>query len=109
MNIVNLLKQSEGKTLEFKRDLSSPTNILRTIIAFANTAGGVLIIGVEDVTHYVVGIKEPHELEISNQCGRLIANAKLIDLDMIVNNLVLQSKKDKITTKNKQDVYAHTA
>ena len=36
-------------------------------------------------------------------------NAKLIDLDMIVNNLVLQSKKDKITTKNKQDVYALTA
>ena len=36
-------------------------------------------------------------------------NAKLIDLDMIVKNLVLQSKKDKITTKNQQDVYAHTA
>ncbi len=60
MNIIDLLKQSEGKTLEFKRDLSSPTNILRTIIAFANTAGGVLIIGVEDETHYIVGVKEPH-------------------------------------------------
>ncbi len=36
-------------------------------------------------------------------------NAKLLDLDMIVKNLVLQSKKDKITTKNQQDVYAHTA
>lgn len=35
--------------------------------------------------------------------------AKLIELDMIVNHLVLQSKKDKITTKNKQDIYALTA
>ena len=30
----------EGKTLEFKRDLSSPTGPLRTIVAFANSAGG---------------------------------------------------------------------
>ena len=33
-----LIKQPEGKTLEFKRDLSSPKNILKTIVAFANTA-----------------------------------------------------------------------
>ena len=32
----------EGKTLEFKRDLSSPTGPLRTIVAFANSAGGRL-------------------------------------------------------------------
>jgi len=38
----------EGKTLEFKRDLSSPRNILKTLVAFANTAGGRLFIGVED-------------------------------------------------------------
>ena len=33
----------EGKTLEFKRDLSSPTGPLRTIVAFANSAGGRII------------------------------------------------------------------
>jgi len=41
----NLLKQPESKTLEFKRDLSSIESVLKTIIAFANTAGGILIIG----------------------------------------------------------------
>ena len=35
----------EGKTLEFKRDLSSPTKPLRTIVAFANSAGGLLVVG----------------------------------------------------------------
>jgi hypothetical protein len=30
----------EGKTLEFKRDLSSLKNMLKTLVAFANTAGG---------------------------------------------------------------------
>jgi len=34
----------EGKTLEFKRDLSSPGPVLRTLVAFANSAGGRLVI-----------------------------------------------------------------
>ncbi len=43
-----LLAQSEGRTLEFKRDLSSLRSVLTTLVAFANTAGGTLIIGRED-------------------------------------------------------------
>jgi len=39
MDILDLLKRPEGKTLEFKRDLSSPGGVLRGIVAFANTAG----------------------------------------------------------------------
>lgn len=34
------LMQAEGKQLEFKRDLSSPPNVLKTLVAFANSAGG---------------------------------------------------------------------
>ena len=45
MDIEDLLTQPESKTLEFKRDLSSLEPILKTIIAFANTAGGTLVIG----------------------------------------------------------------
>ncbi len=48
MNITELLNSAEGKTLEFKRDLSSMKPILKTLIAFANTAGGTLIIGRKD-------------------------------------------------------------
>ncbi|MCK5681538.1 putative DNA binding domain-containing protein, partial [bacterium] len=50
-----LLQSQEGKLLEFKRDLSSPENIMKTLVAFANTAGGVLLVGVED-DHTVIGI-----------------------------------------------------
>ena len=42
MDLLDLLKRPEGKTLEFKRDLSSPDGALRTIVAFANTAHGPL-------------------------------------------------------------------
>ena len=44
MNLLDLLKRPEGKSLEYKRDLSSPDGVLRSIVAFANTAGGTLLI-----------------------------------------------------------------
>ena len=58
-NVEELLRQTEGKLLEFKRDLSSKQNVLASVVAFANTAGGVLVIGVEDQSHNVCGIDEP--------------------------------------------------
>jgi len=63
MELTEILKTPEGKTLEFKRDLSSPQGLIRTVTAFANTAGRIVVIGVEDNTHYVIGIQEPLEVE----------------------------------------------
>jgi len=45
MDIRNMLSLPEGKTLEFKRDLTSLRPILKTLVAFSNTAGGTLIVG----------------------------------------------------------------
>ena len=44
MRIEEILSQNEGKTLEFKRDISSLKPIIKTLVAFANTAGGTLVI-----------------------------------------------------------------
>jgi len=63
MDLLDALKRPEGKTLEFKRDLSSPDGVLRTIVAFANTAGGTLLLGVEDRSRHVRGVREPLALE----------------------------------------------
>jgi predicted HTH transcriptional regulator len=59
MKVLEFLKREEGKTLEFKRDLSSPKNLMKTLVAFANTAGGRVIIGVEDKTRLPVGVERP--------------------------------------------------
>ena len=37
--------------------------MLRTIVAFANTAGGILLVGVDDKTGNVVGVSDPLDLE----------------------------------------------
>jgi len=58
MDLAGLLRRAEGKTLEFKRDLSSPEGVLRTFVAFANTAGGTLVVGVEDRTKRIRGVPD---------------------------------------------------
>lgn len=72
MDPAELLRKPEGKTLEFKRDLSSPEGLVRTVVAFANTAGGTLLIGVEDRVRRVVGVGDPLELE--QRLANLIAD-----------------------------------
>lgn len=62
MDLENLLSANESKTLEFKSDLSSLDPILKTIVAFANTAGGVLILGLSSKKD-VVGIEDIFKAE----------------------------------------------
>lgn len=71
MKIERLVAQPESKTLEFKRDLSSLTNVLKTIVAFANTAGGVLIIG-RSSDGELYGIEDPFAAE--EQLANAVAN-----------------------------------
>jgi predicted HTH transcriptional regulator len=56
VDLIELLRRPEGKTLEYKRDLSSPEGVLKTVVAFANTAGGIVLLGVQDRTRRVTGI-----------------------------------------------------
>jgi len=46
--IKRLVKQKESPTLEFKLSLSEPDRIVETACSFANTKGGVILIGVSD-------------------------------------------------------------
>lgn len=73
VDALSLLTRPEGKTLEFKRDLSSPDRVIRTLVAFANTAGGTLLVGVEDKTRRVLGVADP--LTEEERVANLIAHS----------------------------------
>lgn len=54
------LERGEGVQVEFKRTLSSAYRIARTLTAFANTAGGTLLIGVADDKR-VLGVSSEYQ------------------------------------------------
>src|SRR5687768_16238500 len=55
-----LISQGEGATLEFKRKATFPEKIVREMIAFANTKGGILLIGIGD-DGSLTGLKHPDD------------------------------------------------
>ncbi len=83
--LLELLNRPEGKTIEFKENTSSHLNIIKTVIAFANTAGGKLIIGVEDETKKVLGINRVllEEERLSNVISDSIEPLLIPDIDII--------------------------
>ena len=47
-NLRNLVRHGEGQRLEFKMKVKFPEKIIKELVAFANTDGGHLFVGVGD-------------------------------------------------------------
>ena len=66
-----LLEEGEGVQLEFKRKVSSPAKIARSLIGFANTKGGTILFGVDD-DKTIVGVEsEKTEVEMIETAGKV--------------------------------------
>ncbi len=70
-NITELINQGESKTLEFKESLPKNDSIAKTAIAFSNTSGGKLIIGVND-DREIVGIDDENIYELQDKIASII-------------------------------------
>ncbi len=58
--IKSLVKRGEGQQLEFKMKVKFPEKIIREMVAFANSEGGILLLGVGDLGE-VAGLQFPDE------------------------------------------------
>lgn len=90
MNLEELLSSHESKIIEFKESTQSLQGILKAVIAFANTSGGTIVIGVEDKTRKVVGIENVllEEERITNAIADSI-------LPLLVPNIEIQTFREK--------------
>ena len=71
MNLKKLITQGENKRVEFKEQLPKNESIVKTIIAFSNTSGGKLIVGVND-NREIVGIDDKNIFELQDKIASLI-------------------------------------
>lgn len=66
-----ILRSPEGRTLEFKASLPKNSDLAKTVVAFANDAGGEIFIGVDD-RHRAVGVPEEELPRIEEQLSNMI-------------------------------------
>ena len=56
------IKAGESSNIEFKVEVPKKSEkYIKSVVAFANTAGGKIIIGVDDKSHEIVGV-DPNEV-----------------------------------------------
>lgn len=67
----HLLSQNEGRRLEFKSNLPTSAELARTVIAFANDAGGDILIGVND-DKTIAGLPENNLPRLEEQLCNMI-------------------------------------
>lgn len=83
----------EGKNIEFKREL--PMNhekFLKDIIAFSNSTGGQVIIGIEDETGIVYGIGEQSPFKLSDSISNMVSDACTPQIEPDISIRTLEGK-----------------
>lgn len=66
----------EGKNIEFKRQMpGNHEKFLKDIIAFANSSGGKVILGIEDETNIVYGIGDQSPFKLSDAISTMVSDA----------------------------------
>lgn len=68
--IQNLIDQGENQMLDFKFEISDARKIARTLVAFSNTDGGKLLIGVKD-NGKIAGIRSEEEYHMLEAAAEL--------------------------------------
>lgn len=82
--ILRYISESEKQTVEFKSSCKSEEKIKESIIAFANARGGIILLGVDEITE----LESP--LELGYQKGRIVPNCndtKTNEIKLKINNL----------------------
>lgn len=72
MKISEIINRAEGRRLEFKQELPAVSDLAKTIVAFANDAGGDLYIGIRNNPRELVGIAESELMKVEEQIASII-------------------------------------
>jgi predicted HTH transcriptional regulator len=75
--ILKLVEKGEGLNLDFKFAVNDSKKIARSLSAFANTDGGILLIGVKD-NGVIIGVKSDEEFYMVQAAAQLHTNPEVV-------------------------------
>lgn len=69
------IKAGEWSNIEFKVEIPKKSEkYIKSIIAFANTAGGKIIIGVDDESHKIIGVDKDEVFKMMDNITNTISD-----------------------------------
>ena len=71
MNLIDQIQLGESKILELKAQLPQHEQIAKTVVAFSNTSGGRLVIGVDD-DRRILGLDEENIFALQDRIASLV-------------------------------------
>ena len=74
--IYDLISQGEHQQLDFKFEIADSRKIARTLVAFANTDGGKLLIGVKD-NGIIAGVRSEEEYYMAEAAAQLYSKPEV--------------------------------
>lgn len=84
--IVELLEQGEGQSIEFEKNIPSDDDIARELVAFSNSDGGKFILGIDDKNKHLIGIDEDETFAAKvAQIGLIRCKPKIAPTVEIIN------------------------
>ena len=87
------IKNGESKNIEFKVQLPEDSKkYMKTIVAYANTSGGRLIIGVDDITKNIVGVEPSSVFQIMDRIANAVSD---MCIPQIVPDITFQTMEGK--------------
>jgi len=82
-----------GKNVEFKREIpKNHEKFLKDVIAFSNSTGGHIIVGVEDETGKVNGIGEQSPFKLSDNISNMISDACTPQIEADIRIVTVEGK-----------------
>lgn len=91
--LIDEINDGENKYIEFKQVLpSSAIRYVKTLVAFANTSGGKLIIGIADDTREVVGVPRNALFKIMDSIADAVTN---LVTPQLIPDISFQTIEDK--------------
>ena len=90
--IAKIIEKGEGRRVEFKSQLPEGNQIVQTVIAFSNSAGGEIFIGIDDKTRKVSGVSDSEIFKLEETISKVIFDNCL---PLIIPDITVYSHENK--------------
>ncbi len=91
--ILDIISKGEDSKHQFKGDVTNAVSLASEMVAFTNTEGGIILIGVDDKNNMIIGLSEDDIRRINQLISNAATNNVRNPINPITENILIENKK----------------